>query len=69
MATKLENILGFLIKSITNSDYKLIKEKFPLPTKEPGTGLYSYDYNSPFYQGFIIDTKNTSNKFDSSKNK
>ncbi len=49
--TKLENVIPLLIKCITNTDYKLVREKFPLPTKEPGTDLYSIDYSNSFYAG------------------
>jgi hypothetical protein len=44
--------LPLLLKSITNPDYKQVKEKFPLPPKEPGSGLYTIDMLSPFYTGF-----------------
>lgn len=61
LVNKLENVLPSLIKSITNPDYKLVKEKFPLPSKERGTGLYTFDYSNPFYNGFEVDTKSSKN--------
>ncbi len=49
---KLETVLPLLVKSITHPDFKAVKEKFPMPTKEPGLGLYTIDLFSPFYSGF-----------------
>jgi hypothetical protein len=54
LVNKLENIIGKLIKLITHPDYKILKEKFPTPEKEIGTGIYKPNYDNPFYQGYII---------------
>ena len=54
LINKLENVIGRLIKLITHPDYKYLKEKFPMPQKDLATGLYIINYDSPFYQGFII---------------
>ena len=54
LVNKLENIIGKLIKLITHPDYKVLKEKFPTPEKEPGIGIYKLNYENPFYQGYII---------------
>ena len=54
LINKLENILPVLIKLITHPDYKNLKEKFPMPLKDLVTGLYIPNYDSPFYQGYII---------------
>ena len=51
---KLENMLLVLVKLITHPDYKYLREKFPLPTKDLATGLYVPDYESPYYQGYIV---------------
>ena len=51
---KLENMLLVLVKLITHPDYKYLREKFPLPSKDLATGLYVPDYESPYYQGYII---------------
>lgn len=34
---------------ITNNEYKVVKEKFPLPLKNEEIGLYKYDITLPFY--------------------
>ena len=54
LVNKLENILPVLIKLITHPDFKNLKEKFPMPQKDIATGLYEYNYDNPFYQGYII---------------
>ena len=54
LVNKLENIIGKLIKLITHPDYKVLKEKFPTPEKEPGIGIYKLNYENPFYEGYII---------------
>ena len=54
LINKLENILPILIKLITHPDYKFLKEKFPLPLKDLITGLYVPNYESPYYQGYVI---------------
>jgi hypothetical protein len=54
LVNKLENILPVLIKLITHPDFKTLKEKFPMPQKDIATGLYEYNYDNPFYQGYII---------------
>ena len=54
LVNKLENVIGRLIKLITHPDYKYLREKFPMPQKDLATGLYIVNYDSPFYQGFII---------------
>ena len=51
---KLENILPVLIKLITHPDYKYLREKFPMPLKDLITGLYIPNFDSPFYQGYVI---------------
>ena len=45
---KLENIIGRLIKMITNSEFKMIKEKFILPNKTE-EGLLKYDNSLLYY--------------------
>ena len=54
LINKLENILPTLMKLITNPDYKSLREKFPMPLKDLATGLYTPNFDSPFYQGYII---------------
>ena len=56
LVNKLENILPLLMKLITHPDYKLLKDKFPVPTKEITTGLYIPNFDSQFYQGYRIKT-------------
>ena len=51
---KLENILPSLIKLITHPDLKVLREKFPIPPKDLVTGLYTPNYDSPFYKDYII---------------
>jgi hypothetical protein len=60
LSQKLENILPLMIKLIKHADYKLVKEKFPLPTKEETTRLYTYDPSLPFYQGLFMRAANSS---------
>jgi hypothetical protein len=43
-----------LIKLITHPEYKYLREKFPMPPKDPATGLYKINTESPFYLGFLI---------------
>ena len=54
LINKLENILPVLIKLITHPDYKNLREKFPMPLKDLVTGLYTPNFENPFYQGYII---------------
>ena len=56
LVNKLENILPLLMKLITHPDYKVLRDKFPTPPKDISTGLYNPNYDSPFYQGYIIKT-------------
>lgn len=60
LADKLDNITDTLFKMIKHPDLKYLIDKFPRPQKEIQTGLYKIDYTSPYYQGFIINTKKTS---------
>ena len=54
LVKKLENILPTLIKLITHPDLKILREKFPMPPKDLVTGLYTPNYESPFYKDYII---------------
>ena len=54
LVKKLENILPTLIKLITHPDLKVLREKFPMPPKDQVTGLYTPNYESPFYKDYII---------------
>lgn len=54
LVNKLENIMPRLIKLITHPEYKYLREKFPMPPKDPATGLYKINTESPFYLGFLI---------------
>ena len=54
LINKLENILPVLIKLITHPDFKNLREKFPMPLKDLVTGLYTPNFENPFYQGYII---------------
>ena len=54
---KLENMTETTIRMIRHPDYKYLIDKFPRPNKDIQTGLYKIDYESPFYQGYIIKTK------------
>ena len=56
LVDKLENILPILIKLITHPDYKVLRDKFPTPPKDISTGLYTPNFDSPFYQGYVIKT-------------
>ena len=60
LINKLENILPLLIKLIYHPDYKNLRDKFPIPAKDISTGLYVLNYNSPFYQGYVIKNKEES---------
>ena len=54
LINKIENIFPKLLKGITHPDFKVIREKFPMPEKDFATGLYNYNYDNPYYQGYII---------------
>ena len=54
LVNKLENVLPILMKLITHPDYKILRDKFPTPTKDLSTGLYVPDFENQFYQGYII---------------
>jgi len=60
LSIKLEHVMPRLIKMITNNEFKLIKEKFPLPIKNEETGLLKYDLLLPFYANIW---PKSSNKF------
>ena len=49
LINKLENVIGRLIKLITHPDYKILREKFPMPAKDLATGLYIINYDNPYY--------------------
>ena len=57
LVNKLENTLPILMKLITHPDYKLLKEKFPIPNKDIITGLYIPNFDNQFYQGYRIKNK------------
>ena len=59
---KLDNIAHIIVKNITSSDYKLIKEKLPLPMKDMETGLYTWDSNLAFYANLVPTFKNIMRK-------
>ena len=54
LVKKLENVLPYLIKLITNTDFKQLRDKFPIPKKDLITGLYEINYDNPFYKDYII---------------
>ena len=54
LVNKLENVLPILMKLITHPDYKILRDKFPTPTKDLSTGLYMPDFENQFYQGYLI---------------
>ncbi len=54
MINKLENVLPILIKLIKDSEYKNLKERFPMPLKDLATGLYLPNYENSFYVGYVI---------------
>ena len=54
LVEKLENVLPIMMKLITHPDFKLLRDKFPTPTKDLSTGLYVPDFENQFYQGYII---------------
>ena len=64
LINKLENIIGKLVKLITHPDFKVLKEKFQMPVKDMNTNLYVYNYDNPFYAGYIIkfNDRNTKRK-------
>ena len=72
LVSKLENILPILMKLITHPDYKVLKDKFPIPTKDISTGLYVPNFENQFYKGYKIKTKDENNdmdiKFDEGEN-
>jgi hypothetical protein len=49
LSIKLENIMQIMTKLITNPDYKIVKEKFPVPQRDADTGLLKFDIANPFY--------------------
>ena len=49
---KIENMIPKLTKLITGQ-YKNIRDKFVLPNRDPETGLFIINYDSPFYEGKI----------------
>jgi hypothetical protein len=57
LGEKLQNITSKILKSITHSDYKIIKEKLPLPVIDKETGLYTWDASNPFYANLIAQNK------------
>ena len=57
LVNKLENVLPILMKLITHPDYKVLKDKFPIPNKDISTGLYAPNFESQFYQGYKIKNK------------
>ena len=61
---KLENIFPVIMKLITHPDYKILKDKFPIPTKDISTGLYVPNYQNQFYKGYQIKTKNENSDLD-----
>ena len=68
LVNKLENVLPMLMKLITHPDFKVLRDKFPTPTKDLSTGLYMPDYENQFYQGYIIKiTKKEESLFDNKK--
>jgi len=54
LVDKLENVLPIMMKLITHPDFKVLRDKFPIPTKDLSTGLYVPDFENQFYQGYII---------------
>ena len=50
LSFKLEHVMGRLIKMITGSEFKWLKEKFVIPLKNEETGLLKFDLTSPFYE-------------------
>ena len=54
LINKLENVLPILIKLIKDSEYKNLKERFPMPLKDLATGLYIPNYENSFYVGYVI---------------
>ena len=62
LVKKPENILPILIKLITHLDLKLLREKFPMPPKDLVTGLYTPNYDSPFYKDYYIKPGQRSTK-------
>ncbi len=59
LAKKLSNIASLIPKNIISAEFKLIKEKLQLPTKEGESGLYTWETNSPFYTNLNPIFKNT----------
>ena len=54
LVNKLENVLPLLIKLIKGPEFKNLKEKFPMPLKDLITGLYTPNFDNPFYLGYVI---------------
>ena len=50
LSAKLETVMPRLIKLITHSDYRYLKEKFVIPVRDEETELLKYDVNNPPYQ-------------------
>jgi hypothetical protein len=50
LSIKLENIMKRLFKTIYSAEFKWLKEKFPIPIKNPETGLLKFDLTNPFYE-------------------
>ena len=61
LINKLENALPHLMNLITHPDYKILKDKFPIPTKDIITGLYIPNFENQFYKGYLIKTKKEEN--------
>lgn len=49
LSAKIENVMMKMIKLITHPDYKFLKEKFTIPSREEETGLLKYDIFHPHY--------------------
>ena len=54
LVNKLENVLPILINLIKGPEFKNLKEKFPMPLKDLITGLYTPNFENPFYLGYVI---------------
>jgi len=62
LSQKLQNITHLVIKNILNPEFKLIREKLPLPNRESDTGLFTWDSGSPYYSSLFPSLKNTLRK-------
>jgi hypothetical protein len=49
LSAKLENVMTEVIKFVNHPDYKYLKEKFIIPTRDEESGLLKYDLNSQQY--------------------